>query len=332
MTHSEFFAEIKQGAVRPVYLFAGEEEHIKATALKTLRARLLPEGLEALNETVLQNPAVGDILAAAETLPMLAERRLVLVRDLALLLPGKASDNDGSAALADYLKNPPDTTCLVFYTHGAPDGRRKLTQALTAQIVHFDPLGEMELHRWIAQQLKTYGKSIASEEAALLAFTAGHALLILSQEIGKLAAYLGEREQVTRADIEAVVTPSLECTVFQLVDALVAGRQAEAFRLLRAMLERGEARLGILAMMARQHRHMLHYTLMRAAGQGDAAIQKQLGIKSFAMRRLAQQVRGLDAAALRARLDACVDADYAVKSGKLREEAALERAMFAVMG
>ncbi len=330
MTHDEFFAEIKRGQARCVYLFQGEEEYIKQKALEALRKLLLPEGLEALNETILQNPSASDIIAAAETLPMMADRRLVLVRDSTLLLSGKAANEaEDSARLAEYFKQPPETTSIVFYCRSAPDGRKKLSQALgkMATVVHFDKLADAALAKWMHSQLRPQGKTISPDNAALLAFTAGRELLILSQELSKLAGYLGERQEVTRADIEAVVTPSLECTVFQLVDALVAGNEAEAFGLLRIMLENGEARIGILAMMARQYRNLLHLKLMQQANLSQNELQTKLGVPPFAMRRLIAQARDLSADTLRTRLDLCVDTDYAIKSGKMREDIALERAM-----
>ncbi|MCL1964501.1 MAG: DNA polymerase III subunit delta [Firmicutes bacterium] len=330
MTHDDFFAGVKQGDVRCVYLFEGEEEHIKGKALQALRGRLLPEGLEALNESVLQNPSADTLIAAAETLPVMAERRLVVVRDSALLSAGKAANEaDDSQKLAGYLLHPPETACIVFYCHKALDGRKKLTQALgkTAAVVTFDRLGDPALARWMQQQLRPLGKTISYENTSFLAFTAGRDLLTLTQELAKLSAYAGDREEIGQADIEAVVTPSLECTVFQLVDALVAGKEAEAFGLLGAMLENGEARVGILAMMARQYRNLLHLKLMAKARVPEAEIQKQLGVPPFAMRRLAAQARAADEETLASRLRLCVDTDYAIKSGKIREDAALERVM-----
>lgn len=331
MTHDEFFAAVKQGDIARVYRFEGEEEHIKGKALEALQKKLLPEGLEALNETILVNPTAGDIIAAAETLPMMADKRLVLVRDSALLTSGKAANEaEDSAKLAEYIENAPDTTCIVFYVKGVPDGRKKLSQALAkkATVVKFDRLSDGMLLKWIASQLRGYGKVINANNAQHLAFTAGHELLTLTQEIGKLAAYLGEREEVTREDIDQVITPSLECTVFQLVDALVAGKETEAFERLSVMLENGEARIGILAMMARQYRNLLHLKLMQAEGLGEAEMQKRLGVQSFVLRRLFAQIRAEDVQVLRDKLDLCVDTDWAIKSGKMREDAALERAIF----
>ncbi len=330
MTHNEFFDSLKRGEVRSVYLFQGEEEHVKARALAALEKKLLPEGLEALNETVLTNPPAGDVIAAAETLPMLSDRRLVLVKDSALLLSGKAAgEAEESEKLVRYLENPPETACVVFYCPKTPDGRKRLPQALARQraVVQFDRLSDADLSRWMLSQLRPLGKTLSPESAALLAFTCGRDLLTLSQELSKLGAYAGERAEVTREDIEAVAVPSLECTVFQLVDALVAGKEAEAFSLLRTMLENGEARIGILAMMARQYRNLLQVKLLQEARVPEAEMQKKVGVPPFALRRLMAQARGMDAKALRRKLDLCVDTDYAIKSGRVREDAGLDRAM-----
>ena len=299
MTHEEFFDALKRGEIAPAYFFHGEEEHVKASALEALRARLLPAGLEALNETALQNPAAAVVVAAAETLPLMAERRLV-----------------------------------VFFCRGVADGRKKLTQALLKQaaVVRFDPLGDAALARWIASRLRRTGKRISAANAEFLVFTCGRELLTLGQELDKLSAHAGEREEISRADIETVATPTLECTVFQMVDALVEGREPEAFRLLAAMLERRQERIGILAMIARQYRHMLHASLMKGAGLSDAQVQKALGVPAFAYRRLLQQMRGMDDDALRARLNLCVETDFAIKSGRMREDAALERVMLRLGG
>lgn len=331
MTHDEFFTALKQGEIARAYLFQGEEEHIKAKALEALRKKLLTQGFEALNETLLTNPPADDIIAAAETLPLMAERRLVVVRDSTLLSFGKAAAEEAEITkLAAYLERLPEFTCLVFYCRGLPDGRKKLTQALSkkACVVRFDPLADAALARWIRAQLRPLGKDISPENAAFLSFTAGRELLTLSQELSKLTAYLGERGEITRTDIETVVTPSLECTVFQLVDALIAGKEAEAFGRLRIMLENGEARIGILAMITRQYRNLLYVTLMQQEKLPEPEMQKRLGVQSFALRVLIRQARAFTSDTLRARLDLCVDTDYAIKSGRMREDAALERVIF----
>ena len=180
MTHTEFFAALKRGEVARAYLFDGEEEYVKERALEALRAKLLPEGLEALNETALTTPTAAQIIECAEMVPVMAERRLVIARECAYVTSGKAAgDSEGAERLVKYLDALPDSACIVFYVRGQADGRKKLSQAIAkkAAAVRFDPLSDAELNRWIASQFKPLGKAIAPQTAMQLAFTSGRELM-----------------------------------------------------------------------------------------------------------------------------------------------------------
>ena len=159
MKHSEFFAALKQGQIFPCYLFEGEEEYTKGSALKALRKRVAEGDFAAMNDTRLIDPPPDALIAAAETLPFMSDKRFLEIRDSAMLQPGKAKEYDEDSAvkqLDTYLSNLPETVCMVFYVHGKADGRKKLYQILKkkAQIVSFDPLDERELIQWIAQSLR----------------------------------------------------------------------------------------------------------------------------------------------------------------------------------
>ena len=330
MTHQAFFDAMKAGSIARVYWFYGNEEHVKKSALKRLRECMLTPGLEQMNETILDNPAVDSIITACETLPMMDARRLVLVRESALLTAGRSRDEATEAErLAAYIGRVPETCCLVFYCSGGIDKRKKLAQTLTktAFVVQFDPLDDLELARWMRQALKGYGKTLSAEDAQFLSFTSGRDLTMLSREIEKLVSFAGDRAQITRADIEQVATKTLECTVFNMVDAILAGKEEQAFALLSHLLKAGEARNGILALIARQYRQLLHVRLMQDGKVPQGEMMKRLGVPSFIFNRLQGQARPYDAQRLARCVALCEETDYAIKSGRMREEAALERAL-----
>ena len=76
-----FDQQLEKGNIPSVLLFEGEEEHLKQEALSRLKSRILPEGMEEMNMLLLSDPDTDQLIAAAETLPFLADRRLVIVRD-----------------------------------------------------------------------------------------------------------------------------------------------------------------------------------------------------------------------------------------------------------
>lgn len=328
MDRKEFAQQIKAGKVQGAYLFEGVEENIKAAMLHTLRKAILPEGMEELNESLMDAPTTDAIIAACETLPFMADKRLVIVKEH----PAFAGRADADERLISYIPSVPESAVLVFLCRGKADGRKKLYAAIKKAngVVSFDPLKDEELTPWIIKTFAELGKSISPQTASVLSFTVGSDTALLRREIEKLAALAGERDTVTEADVHAVATRSLECTVFEMVDAVVAGQQGKAFGLLRDMLTTGSDRLGILAMLLRQFRLMQHIKIMQYEKVPPADIKQRLGIKPFAAERCMRQAGGYTGGQVKKAVQICLKTEYMVKSGGYNEEGALETAMLEI--
>ena len=176
------------------------------------------------------------------------------------------------------------------------DKRKKLSRALLALpgAVSFDALDDAQLTRWIGQTLRPMGKRMDRAACEALAFTSGRDLTLLHGELEKLASYAGEREEITAPD--------------------------------------AEQRIGILAMITRHYRQMMHRCAMQAQRVPQAQAAKTLGIPPFALTRLSRQVGRRSYDALKASVSLCVQTDYDIKRGALREDAALERLMLLLAG
>ena len=83
MTPDGLRAEIAGGRLRPAYLLAGEEALLREDALAALRGAVLTGGAEDFNFDRLEGDATtpGAVLDAVRTLPVMAERRLVVLRE-----------------------------------------------------------------------------------------------------------------------------------------------------------------------------------------------------------------------------------------------------------
>ena len=160
MDRKDFDRLLAQGGIPSVLLFEGEEEHMKQAALGALQKKLLPEGLEDLNRTLLDAPETDQIIAAAETLPFMADRRLVIVRNHPALT-GRAEADD---RLAEYLPSVPASAVLLFYCTQKPDGRKKLYAAVKKLngIVVFSPLRDRELTSFVTSAFRDLGKATSA--------------------------------------------------------------------------------------------------------------------------------------------------------------------------
>ncbi len=322
MDRKDFERALSQRSLPSVLLFEGEEEQLKQEALSLLRAAFLPAGMEALNETVLEDPEADRLIADAETQPFMADRRLVVVRDYPALT-GRAEADE---KLLSWLPSVPETTILLFYCTGKPDGRKKLYAAVKklGGIVTFAPLRGAELVRFVTDAFKEAGKECDARTAEYLIFTVGDDAGLLKTEIRKLASYAGERPVIVASDVSALATPSTECTVFQMVDAVVTGQKSRALTLLRNQLLSGTDRMAILAMLLRQYRLLQHIKIMQYEKCSGDFIRSALGVPPFAMEQYMRQASGYTGGQVKSAVRICFDTEYAVKSGRIAQEGAVE--------
>ena len=329
MDRKDFDRLLARNEIPSVLLFEGEEEHLKQTALDALCRKLLPEGLEDLNRTLMEAPETDQIISAAETLPFMADRRLIIVRNH----PALAGRVEADERLTEYLPAVPASAVLLFYCTQKPDGRKKLYSAVKKLngIVIFSPMRDRELTSFVTSAFKDLGKECDERTADFLIFTCGSDTGLLLTEIAKVAAHAGDAPAVHPDSVRAVATPSTECTVFQMVDAVVAGQSSRAFLLLRSQLLAGTDRMYILSMLLRQFRLLQHIRIMQYEKRSAADIRAALGVPSFAVDQYIRQAAGWSNGQVKSAVSICFDTEYAVKSGRLNADGAVEAVMLKIL-
>src|SRR5205823_2226764 len=105
----ELLAEIAEGKLAPIYVLASEHPILIERALGAIRDAVVPPAARGFNYDVVEGKPTGArIVALAQTLPMMAARRLVYVRDLAVI---QASDE--AEPLLAYLEKPNPSTVIA---------------------------------------------------------------------------------------------------------------------------------------------------------------------------------------------------------------------------
>ena len=332
MDHRDFDLLLSKGnasAFPSVLLFEGDEEHLKQTALNALCKLILPEGLEDLNRALLEDPETDEIIAASETLPFMADRRLVVIRNH----PALVGKSEADERLVNYLPSVPSSAVLVFYCISRPDGRKKLYSVIKklGGVVTFSPLRDRELTGFVTSAFRDLGKECDERTADLLIFTCGTDTGLLLAEIAKVAAHAGSAPSVHPDSVRAVATPSTECTVFQMVDAVVSGQSRRAFLLMRSQLLAGTERIYMISMLLRQFRLLQHIKIMQYEKRPASEIRAALGVPSFAADQYFRQASGYTNGQIKNAVNICFDAEYAIKSGRLNQEGALESVMLKLL-
>lgn len=343
MTREELHQEIRSGVIRSCYLLEGEEEYTKHAAAMSLRDAVIRGEFAQLNESVLVDPTAQELIACAETLPLMADKRFVLVKDSSLFsgrggkeeedqpfLEGKGDDAD---RIAQYLSQLPNTVCVVFWQKGKVNRTRKAFKQIAKLGGHvsFDPLDQRTKVKWIARELKRFGKAIEYQTAEQLLFAVGDDMFLLFNELQKLAAWAGEDEQIRPEGIESVCSKSSEYRVFDLSDALATGQSRRTARLMDEMLREGEQRLMLLALLQRQYRQLLFTRFLADTRLPADAVASKLGVPPFVARKLLGTVRRYSTSMLEQAYSILVDTEFQVKSGLIAEEGCLEQAVYRIL-
>ena len=144
---------IKKGELGNLYLFQGEENFTKERSLRRIM-ELWKDQLPEINLSVYQDTSREDeLVAAINALPMMADRRLVVVKDC----PALQSRGGDMPQLLETVKDLPETTMAIFFMRGKADGKRSLTKALKPYAVEFPRLGEKEMLQYLRVDARRRG-------------------------------------------------------------------------------------------------------------------------------------------------------------------------------
>ncbi|MGN0979262.1 MAG: DNA polymerase III subunit delta [Candidatus Avoscillospira sp.] len=270
--------DLKTGQYGRLYLFHGEEHYLRDHYLEMLRKKLLDGPAEEFNfhRFTQENMELQALADAVEAMPMMAEHTLVQVDDYDL---SRLSEGNRET-LAGILSDIPDY-CTVVFVFGTVafkyDARwKKLKEALDRGVtVEFARQSPRELNSWIRKHFLAAGKDISDQLSEYLTFLTGGTMAALGAEIEKIAAYASGRE-VTRQDIDSVVTPVLDAEIFDITDAIANGDYETALRKLRTLIQMQQDPILLLAAIGSQMRRLLYARICMAAGKGDAALGEML--------------------------------------------------------
>ncbi|MCR5511336.1 MAG: DNA polymerase III subunit delta [Lachnospiraceae bacterium] len=314
---------IQDKTFSPVHLLYGAEDYLRLQFRDSLcEAMGAVKGSLAFDRFIGPDTQPERIIDLAETLPFMAERRVILIEDSGWF-------EDACPVIEEYIdQGVCESTSIVFCEKKA-DKRLKLykTVAKCGLISEFPEQTEATIAVWLAGRLKKLGTPISSNDAAYMVSVAGTDMLALSNECEKLSAYCLEKGSVSHDDIDAICTRRLEDRVFDMCDAMALGNKDLALGLYYDLIALKESPYKILVLITRHYDTLLKIKDLEVRGQGDGVICKKVGKPEFTMKKYRRQTGGYSLDELKSALNLCTDADMAVKTGQMTDRISLDSLM-----
>lgn len=251
-------AALKKRAFDPVYYFHGDDDFLKDRSVRELvDATVDPStrdfNLEQRRGADLDAEALDSLLS---TPPMLAERRVVVVRDVDKL------KKDARKLLDDYLKRPAPDCVLLLVSATGVKAEKGLTDRSTA--VEFAPLVGDRVPKWVVYQVETVLKrTITADAVSLLVEAVGEDLSQLAVELEKLASF--SDDVIDEDAVSAVVGVRREESLGALLDAVAARDATRALELIPGVMQQPKMNAVLLTM------HLTTQTLALAYGEAARA-------------------------------------------------------------
>lgn len=311
-------AHIKEQNFQQLYLLYGEERYLKKQYTDKLKEALAGEDTMNTHFYEGKDVPVGEIIDLAETMPFLAERRVIFLTDTGLF-------KSGGEKMAEYLASPNPTTFFVF-TESDVDKRSKLFKTLSSNgcAVDFTAQDEATLTKWVGGIISREGKKVSERTVHFFLSKTGTDMQNIQMELEKLLSYCLDKEIVTEADVDTICTTRINDRIFDMMEAVARHQTDRALDLYYDLLALKVAPLHILSMITRQYNHLLLTKEMRFRGHSDREIASQLGVPPFAVGKYASQASLYKTAELRAALTECAESDYRVKTGQMTDRMSVE--------
>ena len=237
-----FFKSIRERKFSPVYYVHGEDDFLKDEAVRQLVAAVVDPATRDFNLEVRRGGEIdpGTLASLLDTPPMMAERRMVVLRDVGAL------KKDARAALDRYLTRPAGETVLALVTLGADGKSDKKLEASAGIAVCFDCLTDDRVPKWIEHQVSELGATIDERAVTLLHEAVGNDLPALTSELDKLVSYAAGKPIDERA-VAAIVGVRNGETIGDLLDAVLDRDAGRALALLPEVLE--QPKMGAVPMV-----------------------------------------------------------------------------------
>ncbi len=328
----QFFRDLKSGDPAPIYFIYGQETYLLDKALEAITNAACPEGTNDFNYDSFQGRDIdgSKVLAAAEMLPMMAKRRLVMVRDI------QEINLSTLQPLEDYLDDPSPTTVLVFHARTSEkkkiDRRSGMANKISraAEVCEFKPLYENELGPFLSRQADARNLDLRREARAYLIDAVGTELAALDQALHKIDLYLGHTDDegprpVTADDAQAVVARTRNRSVFDLTDALGDKDYQLAMEILDRMLLDGESALVISHMISRHFRIVARLQDPQLRNSTNKQAAKAVRVNAFFVKDYRRHARTFHPSQVRQILADLLRVDIALKSSPLPDRVILEQ-------
>jgi len=325
--YQQVVGELNSGNLKPIYYLFGEEDFYLDQLLDRF-STIIPPDQKDFNFDLLYGQEVtpAQSLSIARSFPMMAEKRVLIIRNFLQLNKGGSEDGSPAGHINDfisYTENPNPSTLLVCFDTKKPAGNTNIGKALKKSkkvgFHEFERMADYLIPDWVIDWVRSHhSKEIEPAAAQLLSQFVGNNLQLLSTEIDKVCTFVDTSNTVSEADVKKIIGSYREFTAIELKEAIVKRNMKQALYISEQMLQHTKSDTGELIRLVGFFNSVFVnvWQILRLSEKGFAKnqIQSELGIgSSWYFNKLWEDASNFRYSEMPRIFEALLDADRSIK-------------------
>ncbi len=314
----------QKGSLDLVYVLVGTERLLIERAVDAVRKSVDSMGAPGFNIELFDGKGLdaARVISAARTLPMMADKRLVLLRHADEMTPSELKN------LVPYLEDPSDSCCAVL-TADKLDGRSPFAKTAKKKgyLIEVKPLRGAVLRDFVRAEATSREHSIAPQAIEAVLDAVGDDLAAIDDALERLSLFVGAGQRI---DVDAVMTCVTRIrveSIWSLVDAIGLKDRRKGIAAAQSLLDNREPPLRLLAMVARQLRIVARMREALSEGLRPQEAAKRAGAPPFKAGDLTESARRFTAESLGKAFTLLAETDRALKSSRRPPDVILQEAV-----
>lgn len=336
LTENDLKRKIKDRKFFGVYLLLGDEKYLVKYYTNKMVEAIIGKNKNDFNLQIFDNDNmdINEMSSAVESLPLMAEKKCVLVNDLDL---ESFKEKDKFMKIVSDI---PETTILIIsYPTLEFDLKRnsKFKKVIMdiekfGTTIEFEKRGLQALERQLVSWASKMNTKLSLIDASRIIKLCGDDLNTLKLEIEKLCAYV-DYSEITEDSIEKVVTQNLETTVFVLANAVSRKDYENAFNQLNLLFYKKEVPISILAVLSSVFVDMYRVRVASEGSHDYSELSKYFDYKNkaFKLKNAQRDSKNISTQNIKKCIDILIDTDLKLKSTRIDKRVLMEELISKLM-
>lgn len=342
MSYRELKNNIKKDSLFSFMVLYGDEVFLIDEAVKAIIDKYLSQDFKEMNYNRFEKieNSFDEFYETVNTFPFMSDKKVIVVNESDFMTSTGSIDKGYEEKLTELINSEITMSIVIFILKNKkPDTRKKLLKLLKdkGSIYEIKKLEEGELAAWITEEFNKRGVKISPSNANYIALNCGYLdyesvinLYDVNNETSKIYSYsIGKKVsdkdiEVSREDIDLLLTKSLDSNIFKLVDYICEGKKDKANKMLEDMLQNGAAEQFIIHMIARQYRMIYEYQILSQKGYSMNQIMDTMKIKKFIASKLSGIARNIGVEKTEFIIRQLLEIDRKIKTGLIDKNIGLD--------